>query len=323
MSAIIKTDKLTKQYGKLIAVDALDLEIGEGEIFGLLGPNGAGKTTTISMLCTILAPSGGSATVNGYDIVREPAKVRSSIGIVFQEPSADDLLSGRENLEMHAALYGVPKNERKRRIEEVLNIVELSDRADSIVKEYSGGMRRRLELARGLLHTPKVLFLDEPTLGLDPVAREHTWKYISRIAREKKITIILTTHYMEEADSLCDRVGIIDHGKITALDTPANLKKSVGGDVVKAKAAKVDEKGMRAERCIQGFEKKDGWYYVTVRDVGRHLPCVVKHMKGIENIEVRTVTLNEVFMKYTGHELHEEAEGGYWERIMSSGQSSG
>ncbi len=321
MSAIIKTDKLTKQYGKLTAVDALDLEIEEGEIFGLLGPNGAGKTTTISMLCTILAPSGGSATVNGYDIVREQGKVRASIGIVFQEPSADDLLSGRENLEMHAALYGVPKGERKRRIDEVLNIVELSDRADSIVKEYSGGMRRRLELARGLLHTPKVLFLDEPTLGLDPVAREHTWKYISRIAREKKVTIILTTHYMEEADSLCDRVGIIDRGKITALDTPANLKKSVGGDVVKAKAQKVDEKGMLKEKCILSVEKKDGWNYVTVKDVGRHLPCVVKHMKGIEQIEVRTVTLNEVFMKYTGHELHEEAEGGYWERIMSSSRN--
>jgi len=178
------------------------LQIKEGEIFGLLGPNGAGKTTFISMLCTLLKPTSGTARVNGFDIIKQQAEVRKSIGIVFQDPSLDNRLTGRENLEMHAGLYGVPKTERKKRIEEVLELVALSERADDLVRNYSGGMKRRLEIARGLIHYPKVLFLDEPTLGLDPQTREHIWEYIKKLAEREHITVLITTHYMEEADAL-------------------------------------------------------------------------------------------------------------------------
>jgi len=227
---VITTRHLTKKFGKLTAVDDLGLDIPEGEVFGLLGPNGAGKTTTINLLITLLKPTSGTATVNGIDVVKRPAEVRKNIGVVFQEPSVDDLLSGKENLEMHAMLYGMPGELRRRRVEEVLELVELTDRKDDWVKTYSGGMRRRLELARGLMHHPKVLFLDEPTLGLDPQTREHIWKYIARLAKEERTTIVMTTHYMEEADLLCSRIGIMDHGKIVALGTPKKLKHEVGGD---------------------------------------------------------------------------------------------
>src|ERR687896_273215 len=232
---MIKIRGLTKKYGSHIAADNLTLDINENEVFGLLGSNGAGKTTTIHMLATLLKPSSGSATVNGYDIVCQPAKVRSSIGIVFQAPSSDDMLSGYENLQLHSMLYSIPRHTRKQRIEEVLNLVGLSERRHDQVKTYSGGMRRRLEIARGLLHKPKVMFLDEPTLGLDPASRETMWKYIQRLVREEKMTVILTTHYMEEADILCDRIGIIDKGRIVALDTPKGLKAGLGGDVIRIK----------------------------------------------------------------------------------------
>src|SRR5512136_2684698 len=228
----IETKDLVKRFEDVEAVKGINLEIEEGEIFGLLGPNGAGKTTTISMLCTILKPSSGNATVNGFDIVREANKVRKSIGIIFQEPSIDDRLTGRENLEMHANLYGVPAKEQKTRINEVLKLVDLEDRADSLMRTYSGGMRRRLEIGRGLVHRPKVLFLDEPTLGLDPQTREHIWSYIKELNKRENITMILTTHYMDEADRLCDRIAIIDYGKIVALDKPERLKEQLEGDII-------------------------------------------------------------------------------------------
>src|ERR687893_3014100 len=232
---MIRIRGLTKKYGSHIAVDNLTLDINENEVFGLLGSNGAGKTTTIHMLATLLKPSSGSATVNGYDIVSQPSRVRSSIGIVFQAPSSDDMLTGYENLQLHSMLYSVPRNIRKQRIEEVLNLVGLTERMHDQVKTYSGGMRRRLEIARGLLHKPKVMFLDEPTLGLDPASRETMWKYIQRLVKEERMTVILTTHYMEEADILCDRIGIIDKGRIVALDTPKGLKAGLGGDVIRIK----------------------------------------------------------------------------------------
>jgi ABC-2 type transport system ATP-binding protein len=221
---MIKIRGLTKKYGSHIAVDNLTLDIYENEVFGLLGSNGAGKTTTIHMLATLLKPSSGSATVNGYDIVSQPSRVRSSIGIVFQAPSSDDMLTGYENLQLHSMLYSVPRNTRKQRIEEVLSLVGLTERMHDQVKTYSGGMRRRLEIARGLLHKPKVMFLDEPTLGLDPASRETMWRYIQSLVKEERMTVILTTHYMEEADILCNRIGIIDKGRIVALDTPKGLK---------------------------------------------------------------------------------------------------
>jgi len=254
----IKTKNITRKFGKVTAVDNLSLEVKEGEIFGLLGPNGAGKTTLISMLCTILKPTSGKAWVNGFDIVKEPSKVRKSIGIVFQQPSVDDLLTGRENLAMHNLLFEVPKAIRKKRISEVLSLVNLEKRADDLVNTYSGGMRRRLELARGIMHHPRILFLDEPTLGLDPQTREHIWEYIRELAEKECTTIMLTTHYMEEAEMLCDRVAIIDYGKIVALDSPEALKNSIAGDVVKIRQKNPEIEKIRKLDYVMKAEEKEG-----------------------------------------------------------------
>jgi len=229
----IEVSGLTKVFdGSVRAVDEINFVVKGGEILGFLGPNGAGKTTTLNMLSTLLKPTSGTATVNGHDIVEEPDAVRRSIGYVFQDPTLDIELTGRENLDFHGRLYGINRSLRKQRIEEMLEVVQLTDRADNLVKTYSGGMKRRLEIARGLLHHPQVLFLDEPTLGLDPQTRRSIWEHIQRLNQEKKITIILTTHYTEEADYLCDRILIIDFGKIVALDTPDKLKAKLEGDVV-------------------------------------------------------------------------------------------
>src|SRR5512139_1761658 len=240
MTNVIETSKLTRSFNLLTAVAKLDIAVNAGEIFGLLGPNGAGKTTTISMLCTILKPTSGTAKVNGFDVVKEAAQVRKSIGIVFQDPSVDDRLTGKENLYMHANLYGVPPGERKTRIDSLLKLVELNDRADDILRTYSGGMRRRLELARGLIHYPKVLFLDEPTIGLDPQTREHIWSYVRELKKTHDITVVLTTHYMDEADRLSNRIAIMDYGKIIALDNPGKLKENLEGDVITIKADNLD-----------------------------------------------------------------------------------
>ena len=218
----IEIEGLIKEFDGIRAVDGISLEIEYGEIFSLLGPNGAGKTTTISILATLLKPTKGKARVNGYDVVTQAAKVRHSIGIVFQDPSLDDRLTARENLDIHGRLYHMKKDERKKRIEEVLEMVELRERADSLVKTFSGGMRRRLEIARGLMHKPRILFLDEPTLGLDPQTRRHIWNYIEKL-RDEGVTVLLTTHYMEEAQTLCDTVAIIDKGRIIEQGSPEAL----------------------------------------------------------------------------------------------------
>ena len=228
----ISIKKLTKKFDDLVAVDNISFTIKEGEIFGFLGPNGAGKSTTLAMLSTLLNPTSGKALVNNFDIETDRDNVRKSIGMVFQDPTLDDELTAYENLDMHGRLYGVPKEIRKKRIIELMKLVELDDRKDSLVKTYSGGMKRRLEIARGLLHEPKILFLDEPTIGLDPQTRNKLWQYIKKLNKEQGITIIITTHYMEEADQLCDRIAIIDHGKIVTLDTSANLKNQIGGEVI-------------------------------------------------------------------------------------------
>ncbi len=320
-STVIKTEGLTKKYGKITALDDLNLEVEEGEIFGLLGPNGAGKTTLISMLCTILKPTSGRAWVNGFDIVKESSKVRKSIGIVFQQPSVDDLLTGRENLAMHNLLFGVPRGLRKQRIDEVLSLVNLEKRADDLVNTYSGGMRRRLELARGIMHHPKILFLDEPTLGLDPQTREHIWEYIQDLAEKGCMTVMLTTHYMEEAEQLCDRVAIIDYGKIVALDPPQILKNQIIGDVVKLKL-KQEQKNPAIQKIreldyVKNVQEKDGMLYLSIEDAGRHLQDLLTHTGQIDFVEVRRGTLSDVFLHYTGREIREaEAEGGFWERVM-------
>ncbi len=231
--SIIQADELTKVFnGRIRAVDGISFTVEEGEILGFLGPNGAGKTTTLNMLATLQNPTSGTATVNGHSILKEPDAVRRSIGFVFQDPTLDIELTGRENLDFHGRIYGLSRDLRKKRIKEVLSIVQLTERADDFVKTYSGGMKRRLEIARGLLHHPKVLFLDEPTLGLDPQTRRSIWEHIQRLNEEEKVTIILTTHYTEEADHLCRRILIIDFGKIVAFDTAENLKARLEGDIV-------------------------------------------------------------------------------------------
>jgi len=315
---IIEVDNLTKKFGDLKAVDAISFSIMEGEVFGLLGPNGAGKTTTLHMLATLLKPTSGVALVNGYDVNKEPSYVRKSIGIVFQEPSSDDLLTGYENLKLHALMYGVPGAIRKRRIKEVLELVDLQDRKDSLVREYSGGMRRRLELARGLLHDPKILFLDEPTLGLDPQSREHIWGYIERLVRDENVTIILTTHYMDEADRLCDRIAIIDHGKIAVLDSPENLKKSLGGDIIRIEIASPNVEALRELPYVKKIDAKDNILSLTVIDAGANLQEIFSVVGRVESVELHRPTLDDVFMHYTGREFREHgAEGGFWERAMT------
>ena len=314
---MIKIRGLTKKYGSHIAVDNLTLDINENEVFGLLGSNGAGKTTTIHMLATLLKPSSGSATVNGYDIVSQPSRVRSSIGIVFQAPSSDDMLTGYENLQLHSMLYSVPRNIRKQRIEEVLNLVGLTERMHDQVKTYSGGMRRRLEIARGLLHKPKVMFLDEPTLGLDPASRETMWKYIQRLVKEERMTVILTTHYMEEADILCNRIGIIDKGRIVALDTPKGLKAGLGGDVIRIKTQQHyynNSDKISQLDFVRKVEQNDGFLVVSVNNAKRDLPILLRHVEA-EMAESASPTLNDVFIHLTGRNIKEqEPEGGFAEK---------
>jgi ABC-2 type transport system ATP-binding protein len=315
---IIQTNNLTKHYDKIKAVDGLSITVEEGEVFGLLGPNGAGKTTLLMMLTTLLKPSTGTALVNSFDIIKQPAEVRNSIGIVFQDPSSDDLLTGYENLKLHGLLYGMPKDLIKKRIDEVLDLVDLQSRRNDKIEKYSGGMRRRLEIARGLMHRPKILFLDEPTLGLDPASREKIWEYIEKMAREEHMTVILTTHYMDEAEKLCNRVAIIDYGKIVALDTTENLKKIIGGDIVKLKVGNANIEKINKLKYVRKVQRTDSELILTVTDAGKHLPELLKIIKNAESVEVRTATLNDVFLHFTGREIrHESPEGGFFERITA------
>ncbi len=314
MPAIHATN-LTKSFDGLVAVDGISFTIESGEIFGLLGPNGAGKTTTISMLSTMLKPTSGAATVNGHDIVTREDDVRKSIGIVFQDQSLDEELTAYENMDFHGRLYRIGGEERRQRIGELLALVGLEDRKDDLVKTYSGGMRRRLEIARGLLHEPKVLFLDEPTLGLDPQTRNHLWEYIARLNDEKGITIILTTHYMEEADRLCDRVAIIDRGTIVALDTTESLKASIGGDVVTIASPEPGAiAGLLTAPWVSGIERHDGSVTVRLQDADRHIPGIVTAIHqsgiGITSLSVRKPTLEDVFLHYTGRTIREEEASG-------------
>jgi ABC-2 type transport system ATP-binding protein len=309
---------LVKRYENLIAVDGLNLDIHENEIFGLLGSNGAGKTTIIHMLATLLKPTSGTAIVNGYDIIKESSKVRTSIGIVFQAPSSDDMLTGYENLKLSSLLYGVPRHNRENRIAEVLELVGLTERKNDQVKKYSGGMRRRLEIARGLIHKPKVIFLDEPTLGLDPSSRESMWKYIRQLVKEEKITVILTTHYMEEADILCDRIGIISKGKIIALDTPSKLKAMIGGDIIKLKAKQNNPSNIETLKRFTFVHKiehvnDDTFFTLSVDNANYNLPIILEQI-DTESVEYKTATLNDVFLHFTGKNIKEQPEGGFMER---------
>ncbi len=310
---VIEAIGLTRRFSEVVAVDNLNLTVEQGEVLGLLGPNGAGKTTTISMLCTILKPTSGTAKVNGFDIVKQATQVRKSIGIVFQEPSIDDRLTGRENLQMHANLYGVAPSEQNSRVEEALKLVELQSRANSILRTYSGGMRRRLEIARGLLHHPKVLFLDEPTVGLDPQTREHIWDYIMKLKEEREVTIVLTTHYMEEADFLSDRVAIVDYGKIVALDTPSMLKKNLQGDVITIKTGDAEKLASLIAGTMKVLKTRtlNDSVEFTVQDGRVILPRIVeaaaKANMNVDAVFIREPTLEDVFIHYTGRAIRAEA----------------
>jgi ABC-2 type transport system ATP-binding protein len=312
MPSVIETHRLTKTYNSLKAVEDLDIKVESGEIFGLLGPNGAGKTTAISMLCTILKPTYGTATVNGFDIVKEANKVRKSIGIVFQDPSIDDRLTGRENLYMHANLYGVPASEQKERINRVLKLVELEDRANDLLRTYSGGMRRRLELGRGLIHYPKVLFLDEPTVGLDPQTRDHIWKYIKELKKAHDITVVLTTHYMDEADRLSDRIAIMDHGKIVVLDSPPKLKETLEGDVIVVRANNTDFLKQVVNTSLSQNQTQivDGALEITVRNGKAVMPRIMElatqNKIYVESLLLREPNLEDVFLHYTGRTIRQD-----------------
>jgi ABC-2 type transport system ATP-binding protein len=304
---IIKVENLVKNYGELVAVDNITFTVASGEIFGFLGPNGAGKTTTINILCTLSKPTSGQAIVDGLNVVHQQKQVRQSIGLVFQDPSLDEQLSGLQNLRFHAMVYNLPTSVREQRIKEVLNMTELWDRRNSEVRTYSGGMKRRLELARGLLHYPKVLFLDEPTLGLDPQTRNRLWEYILELKKREGTTVFLTTHYMDEATN-ADRIAIIDHGKIVALDTPENLKQIVGKDIISVKTDNdynaIEEISHRYQ--IEARHDSDGITF-EVTNGEAFIPIFIKEFSiKIRSINLRRPTLDDVFLKLTGRELREE-----------------
>ena len=308
MDNIIEVKNIIKKYGKMTAVKGVSFEVGSGEIFGFLGPNGAGKSTTIRMLSTLTPPTEGKASVNGFDVINNRNEVRKSIGLVFQDPSLDDRLTAYENLRFHAELYGVSREDFSKRIKEVMELVELSDRKDDIVKSFSGGMKRRLEIARGLLHYPKVLFLDEPTIGLDPQTRSHIWSYLIKLQKNFGMTIFMTTHYMNEAE-YCDRIAIIDDGLIVALDTPEKLKAMVGGDVVTIKSRDVEI----LKKDVLSFnpasiEDVPGGIQVEIKDGETFLPQLFgKSSAKIDSVELREPTIDDVFLKLTGKQIREEA----------------
>lgn len=308
----IKTEDLTKRFGDLVAVDRVSLEIEQGELFGMLGPNGAGKTTFTKMLSTLLKPTSGYAEVWGYSVALKKDEVRRSIGVVFQDPAIDDVLTGRENLDFHARMYRMSREMREKRIAEVLDLVDLTDKANIRLEAYSGGMQRRLEIARGLMHHPRVLFLDEPTLGLDVQTRRHIWQYIKTLNRTEGVTIFLMTHYMEEADYLCERIAIIDQGRIMALDSPQNLKHSVGTDVISIQA----DGGVGLQNVLRNFgwlewlTEEDGVINVGVKHGETKVPEIVlaAHQADItiRSISVREPDLEDVFLKFTGKKIREE-----------------
>jgi ABC-2 type transport system ATP-binding protein len=300
--AIIEVDQLVKKFGELTAVDGVAFTVEAREIFGFLGPNGAGKSTTIKMLATLLTPTSGRATLAGFDVGRQPREVRRSIGLVFQDQTLDNRLTALENLEFHAMLYGVPRHVFQERAAQVLKMVDLFDRRDSIVMTYSGGMKRRLEIARGLLHHPKVLFLDEPTLGLDVQTRNAIWAHVRKLREEVGITVFMTTHYMDEAEN-CDRIAIIDHGKIQAIDTPRALKRQLGGDTIVVGG----DAGLEADLASRyGVEvrKVGDEFHFQIASGAEFIPRLMADFPGrITSVQIKQPSLEDVFLKLTGRAI--------------------
>jgi len=304
---IIKVENLVKRFGELVAVDDVSFTVAPGEIFGFLGPNGSGKTTTINILCTLSKPTSGRAIIHGFDVVHQQSQVRQSIGLVFQDPSLDERLSGLQNLRFHALVYNVPAAVRGERIEQVLKMVELWDRRHNQVRYYSGGMKRRLEIARGLLHHPEVLFLDEPTLGLDPQTRNRIWEYILELRQREGTTVFLTTHYMDEAEE-ADRIAIIDHGRLVAVDTPERLKKIVGRDIVSVKTDD-DDKAAEEIRLRYRTEVRRDSDSLTfeIASGEEFLPAFIREFgTRILSVGLRRPSLDDAFLKLTGREIRDE-----------------
>jgi len=304
---IIEVENLTKKYGDLTAVNNVSFTVKPGEIFGFLGPNGAGKTTTINILCTLTKPTSGRASIAGLDVVHRQSQVRQMIGLVFQDPSLDERLSALQNLRFHALVYSVPASVREQRIEQFLKMMELWDKRHNKVQTFSGGMKRRLELARGLLHHPRVLFLDEPTLGLDPQTRNRMWEYILELRRQEATTIFLTTHYMDEAEN-ADRIAVIDYGKLIAMDTPAKLKRMVGKDIVSLKTDDNDKAMAEIRRRYQIEARRDGdGLCFEVANGEEFLPVLLREFSTlIVSVSMRRPSLDDVFLKLTGREIREE-----------------
>lgn len=308
--SIIKVKNLVKRFDGLAAVDDISFEVDEGTIFGFLGPNGAGKTTTINILCTLLLPTSGSASIAGYDCKKEPSDVRKSIGIVFQDTTLDKDLTAYENLMFHSYLYNVKRSKMKERIHDALHFIGMYERRNDLVKKFSGGMKRRLEVARGLLHRPGVLFLDEPTLGLDPQTRANLWEFIVELPQKHNVTVFMTTHYMEEAE-VCDRIAIIDNGRIIAVDTPNELKKTLGGDVIYIRTS--DNKKALSEiekKFGLNVSEKDGELFMTCSMGDACIPEIIRNISGVQSARLQRPTLNDVFLKMTGKDIREEYMSG-------------
>ncbi len=304
--SIIKVDNLTKKFKTLTAIDGISFTVNEGEVFGFLGPNGAGKTTTISILCTLLSPSSGKAEIAGFDCAKNSDEVRTSIGLIFQDTTLDVGLTAYENLKFHAYLYNLDGRLSEKRIDEMLAVVELQNRKHDLIKNFSGGMKRRLEIARGLLHYPRVLFLDEPTLGLDPQTRNTIWDFITTLRKKEKITVFMTTHYMEEAEN-CDRIAIIDHGKIIAEGTPTNLKQMVQGDVVHLTTADNERAIEEIRRMFKISVREENGGLALETDKGDEFIPKLIHSLPVQTLSVslKKPTLNDVFLKLTGRTIRD------------------
>ena len=314
----IEVDHLVKKFGELVAVNDISFTVADGEIFGLLGPNGAGKTTLIRMMTTLTPPTSGTARIGGHDIVKDPDGVRQVLGVIPQAFTSDPELTARENMLIHAKLYGVPANRRETLINELLESVDLLKFRDALVRTFSGGMRRRLEIARGLVHSPKILFLDEPTTGLDPVSRTNVWEMIRGLREKSQLTILITTHYMDEADKLCERIAIVDHGKLAVLDTPTKLKDSIpGADVVEAEfdnapADWIEQLKKLAE--VASVTQRDGVVHFSSHDGPATVAALIDYARSrkvtIRRVTVQSTTLDDVFLHYTGRELRDAASHG-------------
>ncbi|HEY4328472.1 MAG TPA: ATP-binding cassette domain-containing protein [Phycisphaerae bacterium] len=312
--ADVEVDKLTKKFGDFCAVDGVSFEVGHGEVFGLLGPNGAGKSTLIRMLTTLVPPTGGKAKVNGFDVVRDPNAVRHSIGVIPQAMTSDMDLSADENMGIFAKLYGISREKRRKIIPELLAAVDLSQWHDKPVKQFSGGMRRRLEIARGLVHEPKIFFLDEPTTGLDPVSRVSVWEMLAKLKRERDLTILMTTHYMDEADKLCDRIAIVDHGHLVALDSPLKLKASIPGkNILEVSFASVPEGWealLRGLPDVAEVKRDDHVFRISSQNGPATTVALMEAARAagihVGSLSVQSTTLDDVFMHYTGRALRDE-----------------